>query len=115
MRTFILDGKYEYGEIPVKEIETGKSFTLTQRKQVFSEDFYSVYRFIAVENVPADVVPEPDFYVYRVSYMIPGPVLCIKYIDERTMLELYLYDVINFLRGCATESIKEFFERKVIL
>ena len=37
-RYFVRNGSYAYQELPVKEIDTGKTFTLTQPKNLFDED-----------------------------------------------------------------------------
>ena len=59
---------WNYGEKDVAEPATGKEFVLTQPKRIYNEDYYNITRAIAVENVPVDVVPEPDFFVYKMDY-----------------------------------------------
>ena len=72
MRVFISEGnsRWEYQERQVKEKGTEKHFTLTQPKELFSEDYYTVRRAIAVENVPFYITPEKDFYVYEFLYTL---------------------------------------------
>ena len=115
MRVFqsVKENRWQYGEKQVKEKGTDKSFTLTQPKTLFSEDYYTVRRAIAVENVPADVVPENDFYVYEFSYMETGCVLRTVIVDESTAKELISNCLTEFLRGNACTYIKYFFEEKL--
>ena len=54
MRVFIAKGNWSCEERQVVEKGTDKSFTLTQPKDLFYEDYYTVRRAIAVENVPVD-------------------------------------------------------------
>ena len=111
-RYFIRNGRYKYGELPVKEIETGKTFTLTQPKTLFNEDYYIITRFIAVEDVPVDVVPEHDFYVYRVSWMEPGPVLIERIVSEDIMMDIMQKFPEQLLHGNACSYIQTYFEGK---
>lgn len=115
MRVFLNVGenRWQYGEKQVKEKGTEKNFTLTQPKTLFSEDYYTVRRAIAVENAPVDVVPERDFYVYEFSYMETGCVLRIVIVDESTAKELISSCLKEFLRGDADTYIKYFFEEKL--
>ena len=105
--------RWQYGEKEVKEKGTGKNFTLTQPKTLFSEDYYTVRRAIACENVPIDVAPERDFYVYEFSYMGTGCCLSTKIIDEIAAKELIGSCLEEFLRGNACTYIKYFFEEKL--
>ena len=115
MRVFqsVKENRWQYGEKQVKEKGTEKSFTLTQPKTLFSEDYYSIRRAIAVENVPADVAPERDFYVYEFSYMETGCCLRTMIVDENTAKELISSCLTEFLRGSANTYIKYFFEEKL--
>lgn len=115
MRVFFIDGSgsWQYGERQVKEKGTEKRFTLTQPKTLFSEDYYSVRRAIAVENVPVDVAPERDFYVYEFSYMETGSCLRITTVDETTAMELISTCLKEFLQGTASTYIKYFFNEKL--
>lgn len=113
MRVFISNGSWQYGECQVKEKETDKSFTLTQPKTLFDEDYYKVRRAIAVENVPVDVVPEKDFYVYRFSYMETGGCLRIVTVDEITAKELIGTCLKEFMQGTASTYIKCFFDERL--
>ena len=104
--------EWKYSEKEVKEKGTGKTFTLTQPKKVFEEDFYHIKRSIACENVPTDVAAEEDFFVYEVSYMLPGCQLCVVYVSEDTATELVSSNVAAFLQGRAHGHIVEFFKRQ---
>lgn len=113
MRVFISKGIWSFGERQVVEKGTDKSFTLTQPKDLFYEDYYTVRRAIAVENVPVDVVPERDFYVYEFSYMGIGCVLNIVIVDEVTAKELISTCLTEFLHGNASSYIKNFFAERL--
>jgi len=115
MRVFFIDGSgsWQYGERQVKEKDTEKSFTLTQPKTLFNEDYYSVRRAIACENVPVDVVSEKDFYVYEFSYMETGSCLRIITVDETTAKELISTCLKEFMQGTASTYIKYFFDERL--
>ena len=115
MRVFISEGnsRWEYGERQVKEKGTEKRFTLTQPKQLFSEDFYTVRRAIACENVPSDVAPEKHFYVYEFSYMETGCCLYVITVDEITAKELISTYLKEFMQGTASTYIKCFFDERL--
>ena len=115
MRVFISEGNgcWEYGERHVKEKGTEKRFTLTQPKQLFSEDFYTVRRAIACENVPSDVAPEKHFYVYEFSYMETGCCLYVITVDETTAKELINTCLKEFMQGTASTYIKYFFDERL--
>lgn len=115
MRVFISEGngRWEYGERQVKEKGTEKRFTLTQPKQLFSEDYYTIRRAIACENVPGDVAPEKHFYVYEFSYMETGCCLCVITVDESTAKELISNCLTEFLQGNASTYIKYFFDERL--
>ena len=111
-RYFVQNGSYAYAELPVKEINTGKTFTLTQPKTLFNEDYYVITRFIAVENVPVDVVPEPYFYVYKASWMEPGTSLITKFVSEDVMIDFMRDFPKHLLHGNACSYIQKYFEGK---
>lgn len=111
-RYFVQNGNYAFQELPGKEIDTEKTFTLTQPKTLFNEDYYAITRFIAVENVPVDVVPEPDFYVYRISYSEYGPICCIKIVSEDVLLDIIDKYKLLLIRGDANECLRKYFEGK---
>ena len=115
MRVFMSegDGRYQYGERQVKERGTEKRFTLTQPKQLFSEDFYTIRRAIACENVPSNVAPERDFYVYEFSYMETCCCLSVITVDENTAMELISTCLKEFLHGNAGAYIKNFFDERL--
>lgn len=109
MRRFNPLNRWQYGEKQVEERGTGNKFTLTQPKKLFSEDYYSVVRTIAVHNVPADVVPENLFYVYEFSYMVSGCSSCVQFVDEETATKLIIENLEHFLHGCARGQIEAYF------
>lgn len=76
-----------FGEIPVMDVVSEKKYTLTQPKRIITaNDYETVTRFVAVDDhCPVDGVPEKDFYVYRLSWMEPGPVLVCKYVSQEIM------------------------------
>lgn len=111
MRKFISLDMWKHGEKQVQERGNFKRFTLTQPKQLFSEDYYTVRRAVAVENVDTQTIPEPYFYVYEFSYMVSGSCLCIDVVDAETALKLINDNLNNFLEGNAHIYIKEFFEK----
>ena len=115
MRVFFSegDGRYQYGERQVKERGTEKRFTLTQPITLFNEDYYSVRRAIACENVPGDVAPERDFYVYEFSYMETGCCLSVVTVDEATAKELISTCLKEFMQGKASTYIKYFFDERL--
>ena len=106
-------GKYKgwcYREKSVVEEATGKQFTLTQPVDIFNEDTYGVRRCIACENVPVNIVPEKDFYVYEVTYMPHGYCCRTEMVSEDIFCMLMKEHLLEFLRGDARESIQKFFE-----
>ena len=111
MRKFIGLDTWKYGEKQVEERGTGKTFTLTQPHKLFSEDYYTVRRAIAVENVGVGTIPEPDFNVYEFSYMVSGCCLCINIIDETTAMKLIQENLREFLHGTAHQKIVDFLEK----
>lgn len=115
MRVFISEGdsRWEYQERQVKEKGTEKYFTLTQPKELFSEDYYTVRRAIAVENVPFYIPPEKDFYVYEFSYMETGCCLYVITVDEDTAKELISTCLKEFMQGNASSYIKYFFDERL--
>lgn len=110
MREFVDNGKWKYGEKQVRERGTNKSFTLTQPKTLFEEDFYTVRRSIAVDNCPANVIPESDFYVYEFTYFTSGVYITIRIVDQETAQRLIGSNLELFLQGRATNVIDDFFE-----
>lgn len=110
MRTFIEKSAWSYGEKEVTERGGSKSFTLTQPHDIFREDYYHVRRCVAVENVPADVVPENDFFVYEICYMC-GVSLCVEHVAEDAALELISENLSAFLQGGAEQCIRDYFYR----
>lgn len=110
MRRFESLDTWRYEEKQVVELGTNRNFTLTQPKVLFNEDYYSVRRSIALENVSVDVIPEPDFYVYEFSYMVTGCCLYVKVIDECSAMKLIENHLKEFLHGNARKAIADFFE-----
>ena len=108
MRIFKAVAPYEYREQQVIEIITNKEFTLTQRHEIFNEDYYSLSRFIACENVSAYETPENNFYVYYFTY-IDNYRLHELYIDEKTTFKIVKDNLISFMEGSFdTKRIKNY-------
>ncbi|MDD3140640.1 MAG: hypothetical protein PHX08_16960 [Lachnospiraceae bacterium] len=107
MKKYIIVHPYQYGEMTVKDPDTNKEYTLTQRKVVFNEDTYSITRFIAVENVDMYTVPEKDFYIYVISYMPDGYSSVAFITDEKAVKDIIVNNLELFLHGAANEIIKE--------
>ena len=98
MRKFISTSPYQYNEMQVKEQKTEKTFTLTQKKTLFNEDYYSIYRYIAVDN-EYNNTPEPDSYVYQFNYMTTGCTLISIIVDEQTALQFISDNLLSFMQG----------------
>ena len=99
MRKLISKSIYQYNEMQVAEYNTDKTFTLTQRATLFTSDYYTVYRFIAVQNVNADTIAEPDSYVYQFNYMTTGCSLTSVIVDEQTALQFISDNLLSFMQG----------------
>ena len=99
MRKFEINGIYQYGEQQAIEQGTNKSFTLTQRALFIKSDYYSVCRFIAVENADINAIAEPDSYVYQFNYMVTGCTLTSVIVDEQTALQFISNNLLSFMRG----------------
>ena len=99
MRKFEITSPYQYSEMQVTEQITNKSFTLTQKATLFTSDYYSVYRFIAVENVAINAIAEPDSYVYQFNYMCSGCTLTSVIVDEQTALQFISDNLLSFMQG----------------
>ena len=110
MRKFRSLGNIMWGEMEVVEINKDSycNYTLTQKHKLFDEDYYTVSRFIAVHNVPANVIPEKDFYVYRFTFMDNG---CSTEMitDENAFVKRLFSNFEKFLKGEAYELIREFY------
>ena len=109
MRQFISNGNWQYGEKQVIERETGKSFTLTEPVQLFSEDYYTIRRALAVDNCSAEEYGEFDFYVCEFLYMTKGSTLEMKIVDIETahnFINQYLW---SLMHGTALKEIETFF------
>lgn len=108
MRKFEPEGfnRWVYSEKNIIEPTTNKRFTLTQPKTLFSEDYYTVTRCIACENVPVDVVPEESFYLYEINYMPNGYSSKTVFVEENIMGCLLTEFLILFLRGEALNCLK---------
>ena len=112
-RTFNDISCWSYGEKQLIDNNTGKCYTLTQPKDIFREDYYHVRRGLAIENVPADVVPEKEFYVYEFSYMVSGTSLCVRNVTEDIAIDLIGKNLPEFLQGKAGKCIEEYFLRYI--
>lgn len=114
MRKFIITSIYQYGEQQATEQSTNKSFTLTQRKKITESDYYSISRFIAVENVNADTIAEPDSYVYQFNYMVSGCTLTSIIVDEQTAHQFISNNLLSFMQGKINSNIFEnYFEKRL--
>lgn len=118
MRKFISKSIYQYNEMQVAEYNTDKTFTLTQRATLFkratlfTSDYYTVYRFRAVQNVNADTIAEPDSYVYQFNYMCNGCTLISIIVDEQTALQFISDNLLSFIQGKINSNIFEnYFEK----
>ena len=105
MRKFISVGIYQYGEQQAIEQGTNKSFTLTQKATLFTSDYYSVCRFIAVENADINAIAEPDSYVYQFNYMVTGCTLTSVIVDEQTALQFISNNLLSFMQGKINSKI----------
>lgn len=106
MRKFKITSPYQYSEMQVTEQITNKSFTLTQKATLFNEDYYSVYRFIAVDN-EYNNTPEPDSYVYQFNYMTAGCTLTSVIVDEQTALQFISDNLLIFMQGKINSKLFE--------
>lgn len=111
MKKFITTLPYQYHEMQAVEQYTGKLFTLTQKATLFTSDYYTVYRFIAIENVNSDTIAEPDSYVYQFNYMTTGCTLISVIVDEDTALQFISDNLLSFMQGKINSNIfQEYFE-----
>ena len=99
MRKFKITSPYQYSEMQVTEQITNKSFTLTQKATLFTSDYYSVYRFIVVENADINAIAEPDSYVYQFNYMCSGCNLTSVIVDEQTAKQFISDNLLSFMQG----------------
>ena len=114
MRKFEINGIYQYGEQQAIEQYTGKLFTLTQKATLFNEDYYSISRYIAVENVGINAIAEPDSYVYQFNYMTSGSVLNSIIVDEQTALQFISDNLLSFMQGkINSKTFQEYFEKRL--
>lgn len=116
MKKFKITSPYAYNEIQVTEQITNKSFTLTQKATLFTSNYYSVYRFIVVENADINVIAEPDSYVYQFSYMTSGSVLNCIIVDEQTALQFISDNLLSFMQGQINSKLfQEYFEKSLTI
>lgn len=109
MRQFINNGSWQHGEKQITEKRSGKSFTLIDPVQLFSEDYYTIRRALAVDNCNAEECGEFDFYVCEFLYMTKGSTLEIKIVDIETahnFINQYLW---MLMHGTALKEIETFF------
>ena len=112
MRKFKITSPYQYSEMQVTEQITNKSFTLTQKATLFTSDYYSVYRFIAVENVAINAIAEPDSYVYQFNYMCSGCTLTSVIVDEQTAQKFISDNLLSFMQGKINSILfQKYFEK----
>ena len=106
MRKFKITSPYQYSEMQVTEQITNKSFTLTQKATLFTSDYYSAYRFIAVDN-EYNNTPEPDSYVYQFNYMCSGCTLTSVIVDEQTAQQFISDNLLSFMQGKINSKLFE--------
>ena len=112
MRKFITTSTYQYGEQQATEFQGEKTFTLTQRATLFKEDYYTVYRFIAVENADINAIAEPDSYVYQFNYMCSGCSLTSVIVDEQTAKQFISDNLLSFMQGkINSKTFEKYFEK----
>ena len=112
MRKFITTSPYQYNEIQVTEQGTNKSFTLTQKATLFTSDYYSVNRFIAVENADINAIAEPASYVYQFNYMVTGCTLTSVIVDEQTAKQFISDNLLSFMQGkINSKTFEKYFEK----
>ena len=112
MRKFITTSTYQYGEQQATEFQGEKTFTLTQRATLFKEDYYTVYRFIAVENADINAIAEPDSYVYQFSFLCSGCISDTIIVDEQTARQFISDNLLSFMQGRINSKLfEEYFEK----
>ena len=104
MKKFKITSQYAYNEIQVTEQNTEKTFTLTQKATLFTSDYYSVYRFIAVDN-EYNNTPEPDSYVYQFSFLCSGCISDTIIVDEQTAKQFISDNLLSFIQGKINSNI----------
>ena len=114
MKKFKITSPYAYNEIQVTEQITNKSFTLTQKATLFTSDYYSVCRFIAVENADINAVAEPDSYVYQFNYMCSGCTLTSVIVDEQTAQQFISDNLLSFIQGKINSKLFEKYFENVL-
>ena len=114
MRKFITTSTYQYGEQQATEFQGEKTFTLTQRATLFKEDYYTVYRFIAVENADINAIAEPDSYVYQFNYMCSGCSLTSVIVDEQTAKQFISDNLLSFMQGKINSKLFEKYFENVL-
>lgn len=106
MKVFRIKKHLEWGEMTLVEVETNKEYTLTDMKTLFSEDFYTVRRFVAYHNVPANVVPDKEFFMYMFSFMPDGYSSTSYIVDEDAAMKIIGSNLEGFIRGEAYDYLK---------
>ena len=114
MRKFKITSPYQYSEMQVTEQITNKSFTLTQKATLFTSDYYSVCRFIAVENADINTIAEPDSYVYQFNYMCSGCSLTSVIVDEQTAKQFISDNLLSFMQGKINSKLFEKYFENVL-
>lgn len=109
-KQFIPVGTYawQYGELNVREADSGRRWVLTQRHYVTENDFSYIWRAVAVclDDEKAEM---PN--VYGFGWMGPGTVLHSFIVSEEDALRVIGKDPLALLRGQGLESVmKDFFE-----
>ena len=112
MRKFIANGHYQHGEQQATEFQGEKTFTLTQRATLFTSNYYTVYRFIAVENADINAIAEPDSYVYQFSFLCSGCISDTIIVDEQTALQFISDNLLSFMQGRINSKLFEEYFKK---
>lgn len=108
-------GSPEYGEISVINQKTGDKYTLIDGRDIFRSDYYTITVYNAIHEVATDVVPQPDSYICKVSYMETGCTLVRKFVDYDAMESLIRENLAAFMQDNRVANIlRKFFEREMV-
>ena len=89
--------QWNYGELEVEEIGTGKRYTLTQRHTIANEDSFCIYRTVSVPHQGNE-----DYgYIYQFSYFGKGTgTTCfVSIVDEETAIKIIQEHTKEYLQG----------------
>lgn len=108
-------GKIDYGEISVINQKTNDRYTLVDSRDIFRSDYYTITVYNAIHEVAADVVPQPNKYVCKVSYMDTDCTLIRRFVDYDTMENLIRENLAAFMQDNRVANIlRKFFERETM-